>query len=92
MVYFCKMFTAYKQVRDSTVFLYQITGILLLLSTTIIFWYLSYRFSNRSGVIKWNMLIFMAIVYIGKRSLIVSACTDFIQKIIIGISKRDKIM
>ena len=31
---FCKMFAAYKQVRDSTAFLYQIVGILHLLSTT----------------------------------------------------------
>ena len=38
---FCKVFAAYKQVRYSTAFLYQITGIVLLLSTTIIFWYLS---------------------------------------------------
>ena len=38
---FCKVFAAYKQVRDSTAFLYQITGIRLLLSTTIIFLYLS---------------------------------------------------
>ena len=38
---FCKVFAAYKQVRDSTAFLYQITGILLLLSTTIKSWYLS---------------------------------------------------
>ena len=38
---FCKVFVAYKQVRDSTAFLYQITDSLLLLSTTINFWYLS---------------------------------------------------
>ena len=38
---FCKVFAAYKQVRDSTDLLYQITGILLMLSTTINFWYLS---------------------------------------------------
>ena len=38
---FCKVFAAYKQVRDSTAFLYQIAGILVLLSTTINFWYLS---------------------------------------------------
>ena len=38
---FLKVFAAYKQVRDSTAFLYQIAGILLLLSTTINFWYLS---------------------------------------------------
>ena len=38
---FCKVFAAYKHVRDSTAFLYQIAGILLLLSTTINFWYLS---------------------------------------------------
>ena len=38
---FCKVFAANKQVRDSTAFLYQIAGILLLLSTTIKFWYLS---------------------------------------------------
>ena len=38
---FCKVFAAYKQVRDSMAFLYQIAGILLLLSTTINFWYLS---------------------------------------------------
>ena len=37
MDYFCKVCAAYKQVRDSTVFLYQIAGILLLLSTTIDF-------------------------------------------------------
>ena len=38
---FCKVFAAYKQVRESAVFLYQIAGILLLLSITINFWYLS---------------------------------------------------
>ena len=38
---FSKVFAAYKQVKDSTVFLYQIAGILLLLSTTIHFWYFS---------------------------------------------------
>ena len=38
---FCKVFAAYKQVRDFTAFLYQIIGILLLLSTTIKSWYLS---------------------------------------------------
>ena len=38
---FCEVFAAYQQVRDSTAFLYQIEGILLLLSTTIKFWYLS---------------------------------------------------
>ena len=35
----CKVLAAYKQVRDSTAFLYQIAGILLL-STTINLWYL----------------------------------------------------
>ena len=34
---FCKVFAAYKQDRDSTGFLYQTAGILLLLSTTIFF-------------------------------------------------------
>ena len=38
---FCKVFAAYKQVRDFTAFLYQITGIPLLLSTTINVLYLS---------------------------------------------------
>ena len=38
---FCTVFAAYKQVRDSTAFLYQIAGILFLLSTTRNFWYLS---------------------------------------------------
>ena len=38
---FCKVFAAYEQVRVFTAFLYQIAGILLLLSTTINFWYLS---------------------------------------------------
>ena len=38
---FCKEFAACKQVRDSTALLYQIAGILLLLSTTINVWYLS---------------------------------------------------
>ena len=38
---FCEVFAAYKQVRDSMAFPYQITGILLLLSTTIKSWYLS---------------------------------------------------
>ena len=38
---FCKVFAAYKQVRDSNAFLYQIAGILLLLSTIINVWYLS---------------------------------------------------
>ena len=32
---FCKVFATFKHVRDSTTFLYQIVGILLLLSTTI---------------------------------------------------------
>ena len=64
---FCKVFAAYKQVRDYTAFLYQVAGILFLLSTTINVWYLS-KVSvltvskNLSGVIKWNMLNFMAIV------------------------------
>ena len=34
---FYKVFAAYKQVKDSTAFLYQNAGILLLLSTTLIF-------------------------------------------------------
>ena len=38
---FCKVFAAYKPVRDSAAFLYQIAGILLLLSAKINFWYLS---------------------------------------------------
>ena len=38
---FCKVTAAYKQVRDSMVFLYQIAGILLLMSTTINVWYFS---------------------------------------------------
>ena len=38
---FCKVFAAYKQVKDSTAFLYKIAGNLLVLSTTINFWYLS---------------------------------------------------
>ena len=38
---FCKVFAAYKQVGDSTAFLYQIAGTLLLLSTTKNFGYLS---------------------------------------------------
>ena len=38
---FCKVFAAYEQVKDNMAFLYQIAGILLLLSTTIKFWYLS---------------------------------------------------
>ena len=38
---FCKVFAACKQIRDSTAFLYRIAGILLMLSTTIFFWYLS---------------------------------------------------
>ena len=38
---FRKVFAAYKQVRDYTALLYHIAGILLLLSTTINFWYLS---------------------------------------------------
>ena len=65
----CKVFAANKQVRDSTVFLYQIAGILLLLSTTINFWYHSKDFvltvpKNLSGFIKRNNLNFMSIVYI----------------------------
>ena len=36
-----KVFAAYKQVRDSMAFLYQIAGILLSLSSTINIWYLS---------------------------------------------------
>ena len=66
---FCKVFAAYNQVRDSTTFLYQIAGILLffvnynnfLVSLKSFF---SYLFKNLSDVIKWNMLNFMAIVYI----------------------------
>ena len=38
---FCKVFAAYEHVRDSTAFLYQIAGILLLLYTIINFSYLS---------------------------------------------------
>ena len=38
---FCKVFAAYKQVRNSTAFLYQIAGILLISGITINFWYLS---------------------------------------------------
>ena len=65
MVNFCKVFAAYKQVRDSTAFFfYQIAGILLLLSTTINFWYLSKVSVQTVGAIKWNMLNFMAIVYV----------------------------
>ena len=37
----CKVFAAYKQVKDSMAFLHQIAGLLLSLSTTINFWYLS---------------------------------------------------
>ena len=37
----CKVFTAYKQVKVSTTVLNQIAGILLMLSTTINFWYFS---------------------------------------------------
>ena len=37
----CKVIAAYKQVRDSMAFLYQIACILLLLSSTIKFWYFS---------------------------------------------------
>ena len=37
IVNFCQVFAAYKQIRDSMAFLYQIAGILLLLSTTINF-------------------------------------------------------
>ena len=66
---FCKVFAAYKQVKDSRAYLYQIAGILLLLSTTKMF-DISQKipflpFLNLSGVIKWNMLNFMLIVYIG---------------------------
>ena len=35
------MFAAYKQVRDSMAFLYQLAGIMLLSSTSKKFWYLS---------------------------------------------------
>ena len=41
MGYICKVFATYKQVKDFEAFLYQIAGILLLLSPTILFWYLS---------------------------------------------------
>ena len=37
----CKVFAFYKQVRVFMAFLYQIHGILILLSSTINFWYLS---------------------------------------------------
>ena len=38
---FCKVFAAYKHARDSMAFLYKIAGILLSLTITLIFWYLS---------------------------------------------------
>ena len=38
---FCKGFAVYKQVKASSTFLYQIAGSLVLLSTTVNFWYLS---------------------------------------------------
>ena len=61
------MFAAYKQVRYSTAFLYQIAGSLLMLALTINVWYISKvsvpTVSKKSGVIKWNMLNFMEIVY-----------------------------
>ena len=38
---FSKVCAAYKQVRDSMAFLYQIAGMLHLLTTTIYIWYLS---------------------------------------------------
>ena len=60
--YFCKVFAAYKQVRDSMAFLYQIAGILLLLFTTIHLWYLSKVFVYTVPKIKWNMLNFMSLV------------------------------
>ena len=41
MGYFCKVFAAYKQVRDSTAFLYQIAGIQFVSSTTVKFLHLS---------------------------------------------------
>ena len=57
---FCKVFAAYKRVRDSMAFLYQIAGNLLLLSTAINF-VISQKFPflpflNLSIVTKWNML------------------------------------
>ena len=63
------MFAANKQIRDSTALPYQIAGILLLMSNTVHIWYLSKHSDltipkNISGVIKWNMLNFMSIVYI----------------------------
>ena len=39
---FCSVYVTYKQVKDSTAFLYQIADILLLLCTTMTFRY--YRF------------------------------------------------
>ena len=64
---FCKVFAPYKQVRDSTAFLYQIAGILLCCLPQYIFG-ISQKFPlNLSGVIKWNMLNFMAIVYMQAR-------------------------
>ena len=46
---FCKVFAAYKQVKDSTAFLYQLAGIMLLSSNPIFFLaffksFRSYRF------------------------------------------------
>ena len=41
----------------------QFAGVLLLLSTTLTFGYLSKDSALTSGVIKWNMLNFMSIVY-----------------------------
>ena len=40
----CKVFADYKQVKDSMAFLYQIAGILLLLSTTSLKSFRAYRF------------------------------------------------
>ena len=61
------MFAAYKQVRDSTAFLYQIAGIMLLWSTTTFFWHLS-KVSiltvSKTLVVFMNILNCMAIVYV----------------------------
>ena len=60
---FCKVFAAYKQVRDSSAFLYQIAEFLLFLSTTINVSVLTVS-KNLRSVITWNMLNFMTIVYV----------------------------
>ena len=70
---FCKVFAAYKQVRDSMAFLYQIAGILILLSTTINVWYLS----------KVSVLTVPKTLVVSSNGLCLTLCQKYIYCIVI---------